>query len=609
MPFLHRKYYFNMEPPVSEQMILQGVQIINNHPLYGCLNGDIYMKPRHLSGKSSLAAVDRKGNIYLNCAAKALPEEWAYVIAHCLLHLAFGHFDKSNLPEEENINIAVWAKACDIYIAGFLSDTEFGSSVVPDPKEKYSIKLTDEKKIYHHLLYEGDTGIDPIYSLNGDLSDMVGLEHPLEYGPNEVNGYTAAFAYHLARSARSAVNSVSTDRVDIDKQTLPREAAQWFLSHYPLLGGLASGFKLIEDFDICRKNEIQIAAVNASEGEIYLNPTAGLNLEEWKFVLAHEYLHAGLDHAGRCQGRNSYLWNIACDYVINDWLKEMNIGEMPEAGLLYDEDLHGMSAEAIYDLIVAKMRKFRKHATFRGYGKGDIIPGGSSAFGDAGKAMGLDEFFKNALREGLDFTPERQRGLIPAGLIEEIRALSAKPVPWDVELGRLFSEWFPPMQRHRSYARASRRQGSTPDIPRAGYMIRDEDSENRTFGVVIDTSGSMNAKQIGYALGAVASYAVSKEVSAARVVFCDAAAYDIGYITPEDVAGRVEVTGRGGTELQPAVDLLVRAKDFPHDAPILIITDGYIEDNLAVKRKHAYLIPKGNRLPFTPRGKVLYFEQ
>ena len=55
------------------------------------------------------------------------------------------------------------------------------------------------------------------------------------------------------------------------------------------------------------------------------------------------------------------------------------------------------------------------------------------------------------------------------------------------------------------------------------------------------------------ALGSIASYAVSKDVPFVRVIFCDADAYDAGYLSPEDIAGRVEVKGRGGTILQPAV--------------------------------------------------------
>lgn len=618
MPYLHNRFYPpDKKPPAGEQRLKKGFRMIWDHPLLGNLNGDIHMRQKQIQGLDSLAVVDRKGNIFVNTHAPATPEQWAYVIAHCLLHLAFGHFDQDNIPDavsDMEFNRALWNKACDIYIATFLDDIDFGDPIGADPTKEFSIKLNDEQKIYRHLLYIGDDGSGQEYGTNGEQPDMVGLDRPVVYKPGEKNPFMAAFAFHLSVAAHEAVSEVSEEKKDINKASPAWQAAQWFLSHYPLLGGLASGFRLVEDYEICRRNEIQIAAVNAYAGEIYINPTAGLSEDEWKFVLAHEYLHAGLDHAGRCQGRDRFLWNVACDYVINDWLVEMNIGEIPSGGVLLDDNLHGMSAEEVYDMMVSSMRKYKKLATFRGYHKGDIFtrpPFGfpNPGFADKSKGIRLDEFFRNALREGLDYLDEQQRGYIPAGLVEEIRALAAVPIPWDVELGRLFNEWFPPLQRHRSFARASRRQGATPDIPRPGYTIRDEDLESRTFGVVVDTSGSMSTRMIGYALGAIASYAVSKEVRAVRVVFCDASAYDAGYLMPEDIAGRVEVTGRGGTELQPAVTLLEKARDFPPTAPILLITDGIIEDKLCVHREHAYLLPKGNKLPFTPKGKVFYFDR
>ena len=36
--------------------------------------------------------------------------------------------------------------------------------------------------------------------------------------------------------------------------------------------------------------------------------------------------------------------------------------------------------------------------------------------------------------------------------------------------------------------------------------------------------------------------------------------------------------------------------------------DGYIEDDLKIRREHAYLIPNGNRLPFRGKGEVFYIE-
>ena len=53
--------------------------------------------------------------------------------------------------------------------------------------------------------------------------------------------------------------------------------------------------------------------------------------------------------------------------------------------------------------------------------------------------------------------------------------------------------------------------------------------------MVVDTSGSMSAKQIGMALGSIASYAAAKDVPFVRIIFCDAKATDAGYLAPEDI--------------------------------------------------------------------------
>ena len=41
---------------------------------------------------------------------------------------------------------------------------------------------------------------------------------------------------------------------------------------------------------------IPVAAVNCQLRELYINPDCRLYLEGWKFVLAHEFLHAALRH-------------------------------------------------------------------------------------------------------------------------------------------------------------------------------------------------------------------------------------------------------------------------------------------------------------------------
>jgi len=604
-----RKNIFN----INRQNINDGINLHKNSPLFARMGGEIFFRDKNSMGKKSAACVSSSGYIYLNQDVTLTPEQWAYVIAHCQLHLAFGHFDAEKMPGGQvSCSQYLWNTACDIYIAKFLQDMKFGVPLTVASILSFPGPMSEEAKIYQYLLEHGCAEQYQEFGTAGRGSmDMRGLDKPLVYDEtkNQHNKYAALFAFSLANSVSDVVSRAGGHDVVTGRSYTPsQKAAQWFINHYPLLGGLASAFKVIEDYPYCMEQEISVAAVDVTCAEIYVNPAAGLSPEELKFVMAHEFLHAGLQHHERCQGRDHELWNIACDYVINGWLVEMGIGKMPERGLLYDEKLKNISAEELYDRMVKDLRKYAKLETFRGYGKGDIIGASDPAAGfRKNGATSLDDFYKSALQNGLEYHSQTGRGYIPAGLIEEIRALAVPPIPWDVELARWFDCYFAPLEKRRSYARPSRRQGSTPDIPRPSYVQGDVPENSRTFGVVVDTSGSMSAKLIGFALGAIASYASAKEVPFARVVFCDAHAYDAGYLAPEDIAGRVRVRGRGGTVLQPGIELLEAAGDFPKDGPILIITDGDIEDHMEIKHKHAFLIPKGKRLPFRARGDVFYF--
>lgn len=601
----------------NEMKLNEGIAIIRQHPLFGSLSIHRNTANKNFRIKGVSAISYESGDILLNPDENHTPKEWAYIIAHAMLHLCFSHFDSEKMPgyfQEldngekkwiENCDRNLWNMACDIYITKFLADIKFGNPFY-ELAEDTPI-ASDEKKIYDMLLQRNMSAENNLYGTARPFESDMNWNGTNKWRMYRFNSYSEEFAYAVTRSVKKVINEAGGG-TGVDKKSPQQLASDWFISHYPLLGGLASGFKIMEigfGSESAFNNDISVAAINVTERKIYVNSAAGLDFEEWKFILAHEYLHAGLQHHERCQGREPYLWNIACDFVINGWLVEMQIGIMPHIGLLYDETLKNLSAEEIYDKIISNIRKNSKLETFRGYGKCDILDKGYAE--SKLQPTSLDDFCKSALRSGLEYHLGNGRGTIPAGLIEEIKALSVPPIPWDVELAKWFDIHFAQIEKHRTYARPSRRQYSTPDIPRAGWHKPEIPENSRTYGVIIDTSGSMSAKLIGLALGATASYSAAKEVPFVRVVFCDAYPYDIGYVSPDDIAGRVEVKGRGGTVLQPAVELLENAKDFPKKAPILIITDGEIEHDFRIKREHAFLIPKGKRLPFRPSGKVFYF--
>lgn len=594
-----------------------GYDIIKNHPLFAEIEGYIHRTSSAEIGKDCPSKVHSDGWIDVNREYDMEPEEWAFCIIHNSLHLAFGHFDAENMPgyrREDgawvvSCNPALWNMACDLYIDRFLKEMKFGSPLVPQEILDSYPHGNSELELYRKL---ADGRYNPMQNPLGTATvgkmDMMGLDKPLVYAKGEYNKFARRFADAMKDSLNRAICRASSEEYSGRRSGLFGDLVQKLMNRIPLLGALASGFRILNvgGRDSAIK-DVEIAAVDVTKSEIYVNRAARLTDDEWCFVLAHEYLHAGLQHHVRRQGRDPYLWNVACDYVVNGWLVEMGIGRMPEIGILYDETLKGCSAEEIYDRLITDIRKNSKLKTFRGYGMGDIIADGWNPCDSS--YVTLDEFYRNALRNGLEYAQSHGRGLIPAGLIEEIRALSMPPIPWDVELAQWFETHFPPMEQRRSYAHPSRRQSSTPDIPRAGWIQQELPEYSRTFGVIIDTSGSMPPSSIGLALGAAASYSAAKDVPFLRLVFCDAAAADMGYVTPDEIAGRVEVTGRGGTRLQPAVDLLEHAEDFPPDAPILIITDGGIEPDLRIRREHAFLIPYGSHLPFRARGEVFCFRE
>ena len=604
-----------------------GLRFVHGHPLFAPLaNGATwYARDEYRCPPDGWAVVTSLGHVCLHPRRRGEPEEWAWVAAHCLLHLGFDHLAQHRLagwraavglPSSgspgADFDVA-WNLAACVTVNRFLSHLKIGR-----PPEGLGGPTN-----YDHLAGGGDDEGRFAQRLRS-LGTPLDLAEAGTGGPRGDlcwAGAPPAGTWHrpvnwpelLAAGLESAVG----DAVDVaggvaesltgevGRKTEWRQALNWFVSSYPLLGALAAAFKLVEDAQVCRVHGISIAAISPAAAELYVNPLYRLADGEYRFVLAHELLHAGLRHDTRGGGRDPWLWNVACDYVINGWLVEMAVGDLPDTAL-YDPSLRGKSAEEVYDQIAAGRRRTWKLATLRGPGACDILPRRLTGPDDPAWGVDLDEFYRRCLADGIDYHRGQGRGLLPAGLVEEIRALAEPPVPWDVELARWFDDHFVPVERRRSYARASRRQSATPDIPRPGWHVPEELMEGRTFGVVLDTSGSMDPRLLGKALGAIASYAVTRDVRAVRVVFCDAEAHDNGWMHPLDIAGRVRVRGRGGTVLQPGIDLLQDAHDFPDDGPILVITDARI-DRVRIKRDHAFLIPAGAVLPFPARGPVFRF--
>ncbi|MGP3968817.1 vWA domain-containing protein [Streptomyces sp. 6N223] len=587
-------------PDPAAEAFAAGVKLALASPALAALEARLCREKDCASApRDGLLLVDSCGVVHAHPTRLAEPAEWAWALGHALIHLGFGHVPAAKEPRAQPDRFDLTAR-CAVVNRFLLTFT------VGQPPEGLPASYPDGDEEQLAARWRASaSGIPAAYerlgTAGGEPDQLLVRWSPYAGQPPD---WQLAFAHALARTVSATMDEAGGRRREGPLRPWER-ALSWFVSSYPLLGGVAAGMELVADAELARAHGISTAAVSAEAGEIYINPLRRHTDEEWRFVLAHEMLHAALRHGERRGGRDPYLFNVACDYVINGWLREMRVGEMPE-GLLFDASLAGLSAEEVYDRIVTDLRRMRRLATLAGRGRPDILDNPLIPLGGPGDYVDLDDFYRRGLTQGLEMHQQGQtRGLLPAGLVEEIRALSHPPLPWDAQLARWFDEYVPRPEPVRTYARPARRQAATPGIPRAGRYFPPEEVPRCTFGVVLDTSGSMSRTLLGKALGAIASYASSRDVPAARVVFCDAAPHDAGYLPVTEIATRARVRGRGGTVLQPAIDLLHRAGDFPADAPLLVITDGDC-DVLRVRRDHAFLIPRGARLPFTARGPVFH---
>ena len=209
----------------NEQQLLEGRELIKRHPLFGKLHICAFHVPASELGKNIPARVSSSSCIYLNKDCDRSPEEWAYLIAHCMLHLSFGHFDAERIPgywqkisEKQQIWVnrydpGLWNMACDIFIARFLLDIRFGRSNISAEKLAVYGSSTDERKIYEYLVTHHIPVKYDDFGTAGERPDMIGTDSPLTYRYGQ-NSNISEFAYALAESVRSVIDKAGNMPAD-----------------------------------------------------------------------------------------------------------------------------------------------------------------------------------------------------------------------------------------------------------------------------------------------------------------------------------------------------------------------------------------------------------
>ena len=131
------------KPSPALEAFQAGAGLVKQNPV---LSGLMERAVTHFDDSYPMAREDwawvaSNGQIYANSHRRAAPQEWAYVLAHCLLHLALGHI------REDREGDPLWNAACDCIAARYLADLHVGA---PPGELAYPLppNAREEEKLY-----------------------------------------------------------------------------------------------------------------------------------------------------------------------------------------------------------------------------------------------------------------------------------------------------------------------------------------------------------------------------------------------------------------------------------------------------------------------------
>ena len=328
-----------------------------------------------------------------------------------------------------------------------------------------------------------------------------------------------------------------------------------------------------------------------------------LNDSELDFVLMHEVLHVALLHCFRTGDRQSDLFNIACDIVVNSNIKhskndkdsDITLRKYGVAMHLTPDGKEGyeFTAEEVYEMLVDHCKKnnlavnpdantgFDRHDRWnkpkKGNNKGD---GNSSPVGGVGDAASVDDdgylsdLWKQRVAEAAEAAKtfeggSKNAGNLPAGIERMIYDLTHPKLNWRQVLCDFVSEeitdysFFPPDRRF------SESDFFLPDLNE-----KDDRAENILF--MVDTSGSMSDKMIAEIYselkGAIDQFGGKLS---GWLGFFDWVVYEpIPFDSVNELLS-IRPKGGGGTNFDAIFEYVSKQTEIEEIAAIVTLTDGY----------------------------------
>ena len=299
-------------------------------------------------------------------------------------------------------------------------------------------------------------------------------------------------------------------------------------------------------------------------------------------VLLHELWHVARLHMIRRGSKDPLLWNIACDYRINNDLKADGYDFTDAGGLLDPKfDNPRMTEEEIY-------KYFLDHS--------QEVPAGCSGDLDYSEP-GSEEEVKavQIVQSANEYA--KSCGMTTDSQIEEILAKALKPkVPWK----RLLRQFFMDVSKDDyTWKRPNRRY---EDI----YLPSMLDSEKLTsLNYYIDTSGSIETKMLERFNAELKYIWEDLKPDLIRVINFDSEIQSVTEITPDKPFKSFKFTGRGGTYIQPVMEHIEKTKP----VAAIIFTDMCFRMVNKFPKVPIIWIAIDNHKVTVPYGKIVHISQ
>ncbi len=264
---------------------------------------------------------------------------------------------------------------------------------------------------------------------------------------------------------------------------------------------------------------------------IGISPDFFLNLDAETRIslLVHELWHTGYDHAGRVGNKNPEIWNHAADYVINNQMLK-DAFTFNGVSPLVNPDFDGMHTEEIYDILSKDWEDSPQLSLT--FGK-DVVSG------DPQDSLDVKQSIVKAQQAA---EMSNQYGDLPGEVTRVLENFLNPVLPWQQLLYRYFNDM---CNDDYTWRRPSRRY-EEEYLP---SLISDNKLEHLMY--YVDVSGSVTDEELERFFSEVAYIHSQFKPLKLTVSTFDTVIQDTYILAADDTFSRCEITGRGGTSLDP----------------------------------------------------------